>query len=223
MAKIRWVPVAILLATGPFLFGLQANPFQNTTAQNKAKTSAKGKSSTPDPVVSSATLGPGTWVGLVKDSPTSNEQMVLAYHPQMTQGLPISPAQPPAQAKTPKAAAAALAKQKAAALQKLKGDWKMVRFDLTDSVPFRFFVLPEAFDDKGEILKPTAEQQDQLKKGGIPGKPQQLRPGMVVRVNQVQDGKRMLVDKVDVLKEVPLDLPGLNEKPKAGKALPKKN
>ena len=52
----------------------------------------------------------------------------------------------------------------------------------------RFFVLPEAFDDKGEILKPTQEQLDQIKKGGIAGKASQLRPGMVVRVSQVQDG-----------------------------------
>ena len=224
MGKTRWIPVAILLAAGPFLFGLPADPAQDTTAKAQSKTKAKGKTSTPEPTVSSATLGPGTWVGLVKDSPPSNEQLVLAYHPQFTQGLPATgTAQPPAQSKNPKAAAAAQAKQKAAALQKLKGDWKMVRFGLNESVPFRFFVLPEAFDDKGEILKPTAEQRDQLKKGGIPGKAQQLRPGMVVRVHQVQDGKRMLVDKVDVLKEVPLDLPGLNEKPKAAKAPSKKN
>ena len=86
----------------------------------------------------------------------------------------------------------------------------------------RFFVLPEAFDDKGEILKPTQEQLDQIKKGGIAGKASQLRPGMVVRVSQVQDGARMVVDKVDVLREVSLNLPGLNEKSKTPQPAPSK-
>lgn len=223
MVTNRWIPVAILLAAGPLLLCLQAEPLQTPT-QTKSKASAKGKTTAVDTSVPGSTLGPGTWLGLIKDSPPSETQMIMAYHPQFTQGLPAPGLNQPApNSKNAKTAAAALAKQKAAALQKLKADWKMVRFDLTESVPLHFFVLPEAFDEKGEILKPTTEQQDQLKKGGIPGKVQQLRPGMVVRVHQVQDGKRLLVDKVDVLREVPLDLPGLNEKPKATKAPAKKN
>jgi hypothetical protein len=228
MMRLRRMSVPALL--GAFLAMVRldtetalAFPAPQGPTQTKSKSKPKAKETATDTIEQGSALGPGTWTGLIKDSPPSDIQMIMAYHPQLTQGLPVPGLNQPApKAKNAKAAAAAQARQRNEALQKLKDGWKSFRFDLTESVPLRFLVLPDPFDDKGEILKPTPEQLDQLKKGGIPGRVNQLRPGMVVRVHQVQDGTRMIVDKVDVLREVELNLPGLNDRKAAPKAQPKK-
>ena len=44
--------------------------------------------------------------------------------------------------------------------------------------------MPEAFDDKGEIVKPTADQLQKLRSSGLPGKLEQIRTGMVLRLTQ---------------------------------------
>lgn len=194
-------------------------PKLKTTPRPKEK--PKAKVSKTDPTTPGSSLGPGTWIGLIKDPPSDNT-LILAYHPQYTQGLPAPGGNsPPPSGNTPKARAAAAAKQKAALAQKLKDDWKMLRFDIAEDTPVRYFILPDAFDDKGEILKPTQAQLDQAKKGGITGKLSQMRPGMVVRVSQVKDASTLKVDKLEVLKEVELNLPGLNGPKATPKAQPK--
>ena len=177
----------------------------------KAKQKGKQKASTPEPTTPGSSLGPGAWLGLVKDPPTT-EQLVLAYHPQLTQGLPSPEGSLPTPTK-----AAGVAKQKARLAQQLKEGWKLMRFSVPEATPIRFSVLPEAFDDKGEILKPTTAQAQQMKQGGIPGKMAQMRPGMLVRVTQTKSGQGLAVDKVEVLRE--MELPGLNGK--ASKTPPK--
>ena len=222
MQLLPKIVLAILSAALLALITISAGgAYASAQTQGKAKDKAKAKSAQNDNTVSSSMLGSGNWVCLVKDLP-SGDQFILAYHPQLTQGLPAPSSNPPALTGNTAKAKAALIKQRTEQMKKLKSDWKMVRFDLPETVPMRFFVLPEAFDDKGEILKPTQEQLDQIKKGGIAGKASQLRPGMVVRVSQVQDGARMVVDKVDVLREVSLNLPGLNEKSKTPQPAPSK-
>ena len=64
--------------------------------------------------------------------------------------------------------------------------------------PVVFRVLPEAFDDKGDIIKPTAEQLQKLRSGGLPGKLEQVRTGMVLRLSQSGDK----VNRVEVISEV---------------------
>lgn len=228
MMRLRRISVPALL--GAFLAmarldteSARAFPAPQGPTQTKPKSKPKARENGTDTIEPGSSLGPGTWTGLIKDSPPSDTQMIMVYHPQLSQGLPAPGLDQPApRSKNAKAAAAAQARQRNEALLKLKGAWKSFRFDLTESVPLRFFVLPDPFDDKGEILKPTAGQLDQLKKAGIPGKVNQLRPGMVVRVHQVQDGNRMIVDKVDVLREVELNLPGLNVRKPAPKSQQKK-
>lgn len=228
MGGFRLLLVLLMAATLAGFSALgTAAPADDTTPKSpdntkaKAKAKAKDKSSKTDNTTPGSSLGPGSWIGLIKDPPSENT-LLLAYHPQYTQGLPAPAAKTvPVRGKTAKARASAAAKQKAALEKDLKDDWKTLRFDIAENTPVRYFILPEAFDDKGEILKPTQAQIDQVKKGGISGKLSQMRPGMVVRVHQVKDGSTLKVDKLEVLKEVELNLPGLNGPKGAAKSQPK--
>ena len=70
-------------------------------------------------------------------------------------------------------------------------------FTVDDKAKILFHVLPEAFDDKGEIMRPTADQLQKMRSGGLPGKLDQIRAGMVVRVTQASQK----VTRVEVMGE----------------------
>jgi hypothetical protein len=161
----------VLLAS--FLTAL-AGISQAQDAKNK-KAAASGAA-----VVEGKTLGNGTFTGMVKDPPSDGRFMI-----RQIPAPPVAAVQPKVKGKS----GAAQGNQKVDATQ--------YAFTVDDKAKILFHVLPEAFDDKGEIMRPTAEQLQKMRSGGLPGKLDQIRAGMVVRVTQASQK----VTRVEVMGE----------------------
>jgi hypothetical protein len=161
----------VLLAS--FLTAL-AGISQAQDAKNK-KAAASGAA-----VVEGKTLGNGTFTGMVKDPPSDGRLMI-----RQIPAPPVAAVQPKVKGKS----GAAQGYQKVDATQ--------YAFTVDDKAKILFHVLPEAFDDKGEIMRPTAEQLQKMRSGGLPGKLDQIRAGMVVRVTQASQK----VTRVEVMGE----------------------
>ena len=161
----------VLLAS--FLTAL-AGISQAQDAKNK-KAAASGAA-----VLEGKTLGNGTFTGMVKDPPSDGRLMI-----RQIPAPPVAAVQPKLKGKS----GAAQGNQKVDATQ--------YAFTVDDKAKILFHVLPEAFDDKGEIMRPTAEQLQKMRSGGLPGKLYQIRAGMVVRVTQASQK----VTRVEVMGE----------------------
>lgn len=161
----------VLLAS--FLTAL-AGISQAQDAKNK-KAAASGPT-----VLEGKTLGNGTFTGMVKDPPSDGRFMI-----RQIPAPPVAAVQPKVKGKS----GAAQGNQKVDATQ--------YAFTVDDKAKILFHVLPEAFDDKGEIMRPTAEQLQKMRSGGLPGKLDQIRAGMVVRVTQASQK----VTRVEVMGE----------------------
>jgi len=161
----------VLLAS--FLTAL-AGISQAQDAKNK-KAAASGPT-----VLEGKTLGNGTFTGMVKDPPSDGRFMI-----RQIPAPPVAAVQPKVKGKS----GAAPGNQKVDATQ--------YAFTVDDKAKILFHVLPEAFDDKGEIMRPTAEQLQKMRSGGLPGKLDQIRAGMVVRVTQASQK----VTRVEVMGE----------------------
>jgi hypothetical protein len=161
----------VLLAS--FLTAL-AGISQAQDAKNK-KAAASGAA-----VVEGKTLGNGTFTGMVKDPPSDGRFMI-----RQIPAPPVAAVQPKVKGKS----GAAQGNQKVDATQ--------YAFTVDDKAKILFHVLPEAFDDKGEIMRPTADQLQKMRSGGLPGKLDQIRAGMVVRVTQASQK----VTRVEVMGE----------------------
>ena len=161
----------VLLAS--FLMAL-AGISQAQDAKNK-KAAASGAA-----VVEGKTLGNGTFTGMVKDPPSDGRFMI-----RQIPAPPVAAVQPKVKGKS----GAAQGNQKVDATQ--------YAFTVDDKAKILFHVLPEAFDDKGEIMRPTAEQLQKMRSGGLSGKLEQIRAGMVVRVTQASQK----VTRVEVMGE----------------------
>jgi hypothetical protein len=161
----------VLLAS--FLTAL-AGISQAQDAKNK-KAAASGAA-----VVEGKTLGNGTFTGMVKDPPSDGRLMI-----RQIPAPPVAAVQPKLKGKS----GAAQGNQKVDATQ--------YAFTVDDKAKILFHVLPEAFDDKGEIMRPTADQLQKMRSGGLPGKLDQIRAGMVVRVTQASQK----VTRVEVMGE----------------------
>ena len=162
-----------LLLLASFLTAL-AGISQAQDAKNK-KAAASGAA-----VVEGKTLGNGTFTGMVKDPPSDGRFMI-----RQIPAPPVAAVQPKVKGKS----GAAQGNQKVDATQ--------YAFTVDDKAKILFHVLPEAFDDKGEIMRPTAEQLQKMRSGGLPGKLDQIRAGMVVRVTQASQK----VTRVEVMGE----------------------
>jgi hypothetical protein len=161
----------VLLAS--FLTAL-AGISQAQDAKNK-KAAASGAA-----VVEGKTLGNGTFTGMVKDPPSDGRFMI-----RQIPAPPVAAVQPKVKGKS----GAAQGNQKVDATQ--------YAFTVDEKAKILFHVLPEAFDDKGEIMRPTADQLQKMRSGGLPGKLDQIRAGMVVRVTQASQK----VTRVEVMGE----------------------
>jgi len=162
-----------LLLLASFLTAL-AGISQAQDAKNK-KAAASGAA-----VVEGKTLGNGTFTGMVKDPPSDGRLMI-----RQIPAPPVAAVQPKVKGKS----GAAQGNQKVDATQ--------YAFTVDDKAKILFHVLPEAFDDKGEIMRPTADQFQKMRSGGLPGKLDQIRAGMVVRVTQASQK----VTRVEVMGE----------------------
>lgn len=162
-----------LLLLASFLTAL-AGISQAQDAKNK-KAAASGAA-----VVEGKTLGNGTFTGMVKDPPSDGRFMI-----RQIPAPPVAAVQPKVKGKS----GAAPGNQKVDATQ--------YAFTVDDKAKILFHVLPEAFDDKGEIMRPTADQLQKMRSGGLPGKLDQIRAGMVVRVTQASQK----VTRVEVMGE----------------------
>ncbi len=162
-----------LLLLASFLTAL-AGISQAQDAKNK-KAAASGAA-----VVEGKTLGNGTFTGMVKDPPSDGRLMI-----RQIPAPPVAAVQPKVKGK----GGAAPGNQKVDATQ--------YAFTVDDKAKILFHVLPEAFDDKGEIMRPTADQLQKMRSGGLPGKLDQIRAGMVVRVTQASQK----VTRVEVMGE----------------------
>lgn len=147
---------------------------QAQDAKNK-KAAATGAA-----VVEGKTLGNGSFTGMVKDPPSDGRLMI-----RQIPAPPVAAVQPKVKAKI----GGAIGNQKVDATQ--------YAFTVDDKAKILFHVLPEAFDDKGEIMRPTADQLQKMRSGGLPGKLDQIRAGMVVRVTQASQK----VTRVEVMGE----------------------
>lgn len=145
---------------------------------------AKKKNAKVAPTVEGKSLGNGVFTGVVKDPPEGNRVVIRQ--------IPSVKAPQPMPAPMPKG------KGKAPADAKGKSDPTEYAFTVATGAPVVFRVLPEAFDDKGDIIKPTPEQLQKLRSGGLPGKLEQVRTGMVLRLTQ----KGETVNRVEVISEV---------------------
>lgn len=143
---------------------------------------AKKKNAKVAPTVEGKSLGNGVFTGVVKDPPDGN-RVVIRQIPSVKAPQPMP---------MPKG------KVKGAAAAQGKADPTEYAFTVAAGAPVVFRVLPEAFDDKGDIVKPTAEQLQKLRSGGLPGKLEQVRTGMVLRLSQSGDK----VNRVEVISEV---------------------
>jgi len=161
----------VLLAS--FLTAL-AGISQAQDAKNK-KAAASGP-----PVLEGKTLGNGIFNGMVKDPP-SDGRFIFRQIP----AQPVTAVQPKVKGKS------------AVAPGNPKVDATQYAFTVDDKAKILFHVLPEAFDDKGEIMRPTADQLQKMRSGGLPGKLDQIRAGMVVRVTQASQK----VTRVEVMGE----------------------
>jgi hypothetical protein len=94
------------------------------------------------------------------------------------------------------------AREQAIALQKMPR--KETEFVVGDSVPIHFKVLPQPYDDKGNIITPTREEKEKLKGAGIDGKLEQIRSGHIVRVEQTGEKGYAKVKSVTVVGEANL-------------------
>ena len=162
-----------LLLLALFLTAL-AGISQAQDAKNK-KAAASGPT-----VLEGKTLGNGTFTGMVKDPPSDGRLMI-----RQIPAPPVAAVQPKVKGKS----GAAPGNQKVDATQ--------YAFTVDDKAKILFHVLPEAFDDKGEIMRPTADQLQKMRSGGLPGKLDQIRAGMVVRVTQASQK----VTRVEVMGE----------------------
>ncbi len=91
--------------------------------------------------------------------------------------------------------------------QALKDTPRLEReFFLGEKTPIRFKILAQPYDDKGNIVQPTKEVIRKLKGPGIEGKWDQIRPGHLVRVEQINKNGSIQVKMVTVLGETPLPI-----------------
>jgi hypothetical protein len=135
------------------------------------------------PTVEGKSLGNGVFTGVVKDPPEGNRVVIRQIPtPKSVQPAPV----------------VAKGKGKAPATGQAKSDPTEFAFTVATGAPVVFRVMPEAFDDKGEIVKPTADQLQRLRSSGLPGKLEQIRTGMVLRLTQA--GEK--VNRVEVISEV---------------------
>lgn len=189
MREVRLALLAVLMAA---LAGV-------TQGQDAKKKDAKGAYAT----VEGKTLGSGVFVGVVKDPPEGN-RVVIRQLPQ---------ARAPQPAPMPQGKGRGKGQGKAPGQAQGKADPKEYAFTVGTGAPVVFRVLPDAFDEKGEIMRPTADQLQKLKSGGIPGKLEQVRTGMVLRLTQAGDR----VNRVEVLSEVDQPLSKQGKGPMAPK------
>lgn len=185
MRKVRLALLAVLMAS---LAGV-------TQGQDAKKKDAKGAYAT----VEGKTLGNGVFTGVVKDPP-EGDRVVIRQLP--------GPAAP-----QPASTGRGKGKGKAAAGGMARSNPMEYAFTVGTGASVVFRVLPEAFNDKGEIMRPTPDQLQKLKSGGIPGKLEQVRTGMVLRLTQA-GGK---VNRVEVLSEVDQPLSKQGKGPMAPK------
>lgn len=198
---------------------------QTQTGQAKGKNKADLKKET-SPPVSGASLGPGSFEGLAKDAPVGN-RLVLMDPPLTTTQLPPAPNTKGLNAQQKKAIQAARQKAQAQLKELMAKPRREVEFQVPDSVPVRFLVFPEPFDDKGNLIKPTPEEKDKMRGPdktlpGYTGRLDQIKQGQPIRIEQTGGAKSASVKMVIVLGEANSPLPAAKEtsKPKGKKGNP---
>lgn len=184
MHRFRLALLAVLMAS---LAGV-------SQGQDAKKKNAKG---TGAPTVEGKSLGNGVFTGVVKDPPDGNRVVIRQ--------LPAP--------KSPQPVPMAKGKVKAPAAAQAKSDPTEYAFTVATGAPVVFRVMPEAFNDKGEIVKPSADQLQKLRSTGLPGKLEQVRTGMVLRLTQA--GEK--VNRVEVISEVDQPLSKQGKTPAAPK------
>ena len=184
------------------------------SAQDQAKAQKSvNKKSTSSPSVTSqkgADLGAGVFGGIAADMPQGGRLVLRDPPPPKLEDFnKINPKNLTAAQKQ----AVQKAKEQAIALQ--KAPRKEIEFVVGDGVAIRFKVLPQPYDDKGNIVVPTREEKEKLKGTGIEGKLDQIRSGHIVRVEQTGEKGYAKVKSVTVVGEA--NLPNEPVKPTPAK------
>ena len=184
------------------------------SAQDQAKAQKSvNKKSTSSPSVTSqkgSDLGAGGFGGIAADMPQAGRLVLRDLPPPKVEDFnKINPKNLTAAQKQ----AVQKAKEQAIALQ--KAPRKEIEFVVSDSVAIRFKVLPQPYDDKGNIVFPTREEKDKLKGTGIEGKLDQIRSGHIVRVEQTGEKGYAKVKSVTIVGEA--NLPNEPVKPTPAK------
>lgn len=202
--SIRWIRLSTLTAFLGTVYLSSVPLSEGAALQDKAKKNLAAKKETPMTIAGS-TLGAGSFVGLAVDTPSGNRLTLIDPPP------PTAASLPPANTAGLNAAqkkALQAARQKALAQIKEQANKprRQVEFQIPEETPVRFMVLPEPFDEKGNLIKPTKAETDKLRGSdkslpGFTGKLDQIRQGQVVRVDQKGDSKKGEVKMVVVLGE----------------------
>ena len=184
------------------------------SAQDQAKAQKSvNKKSTSSPSVTSqkgSDLGAGVFAGIAADMPQGGRLVLRDPPPPKLEDFnKINPKNLTAAQKQ----AVQKAKEQAIALQ--KAPRKEIEFVVGDGVAIRFKVLPQPYDDKGNIVVPTREEKEKLKGTGIEGKLDQIRSGHIVRVEQTGEKGYAKVKSVTIVGEA--NLPNEPVKPTPAK------
>ncbi len=169
------------------------------------KGEGKKKAATKDlpPLIAGSTLGAGTFLGLAVDTPMSGRLLLV--------DPPVAASAPPPAAST-KGLTAAQRKAVQAARQKALAQFKeqknkprnQYEFQVPEDAVIRFIPLPEPYDDKGNIVKPSKEELEKMRGSnknlpGFSGRLDQIKAGQIIRVDQTSDGKTATVKMVVVV------------------------
>ncbi len=184
-----WLLVGLMMGVG-----IMALP-----AQNPAKGQAKKGDSPPDTSTKGSTLGAGVYTGVIENAPRDGRLILCDIPPPKVDALNKVDT-----SRFTKAQKAMLQKAKTVAQAQKNTTRKELEFLVGEKVPIRFKVLAQPYDDKGNIVVPGKEMKEKLKGPGIEGTLDQIRPGHLVRVEQINEKGAVKVKLVTVLGEMAL-------------------
>jgi hypothetical protein len=198
--------LSMMVLLGVMVLGVPAQD------QAKAQKAAPKKAAASPPVTAQkgVDLGAGVFGGIAADMPQGGRLVLRDPPPPKVEDFnKINPKNLTVAQKQ----AVQKAKEQAIALQ--KAPRKEIEFVVSDSVTIRFKVLPQPYDDKGNIVVPTREEKEKLKGTGIEGKLDQIRSGHIVRVEQTGEKGYAKVKSVTIVGEA--NLPNEPVKPTQAK------
>lgn len=183
-----WLLVGLMMGVG-----LMALP-----AQNPAKGQGKKGDSPPDTSTKGSTLGAGVYTGVIENAPRDG-RLILYDIPRQRSML------------STRWILRGLQKPKRRCFKRQKRLPKPKKHHpqrtgvlVGEKVPIRFKVLAQPYDDKGNIVVPGKEMKEKLKGPGMEGTLEQIRPGHLVRVEQINEKGAVKVKLVTVFGEMAL-------------------